>query len=34
MGKAWEIWLFCKAWVVGWLVRLCECAKCGLAEKF
>ena len=29
-----KIWLFCKAWVVGWLVRLCKCAKCALAEIF
>jgi hypothetical protein len=34
MGRAWAIWLFCKAWAVRWLVWLCKCAKCGLAEKF
>jgi len=25
--RAWVIWLFCKAWVVCWLERLCKCAK-------
>ena len=34
MGRAQEIWLFRKAWAVGWLERLCKCAKCGWQRNF